>query len=232
MVEATGYGTGPGLGGWNCRHSMLPYYEGMRRVYTDEQLEELKNQDIINKDFNVKNNSPIDKEVGESIYINKEVNELANKIYQKYKRNGYENGSLITVRENKILGGINTSYSKNSIELSVFQKTLLNKEKTRETLFLHNHPSNNTFSKEDIKSLIENKKICGIIAIGEHYNYFLEYSNIEVKFDEVWNEILNEIKETLKNNYKNINLLTNEKMHEIYVEVFKKKGLNYGRKRR
>lgn len=43
LVEATGYGTGPGLGGWNCRHSMFPYYEGMSRVYIDEELEDLKN---------------------------------------------------------------------------------------------------------------------------------------------------------------------------------------------
>lgn len=34
-----------GLGGWNCRHSMFPYYEGMGRVYTDEELEKLKSGD-------------------------------------------------------------------------------------------------------------------------------------------------------------------------------------------
>ena len=43
LVDKTGYGTGPGLGGWNCRHSMFPYYDGTGRVYTDEELEELKN---------------------------------------------------------------------------------------------------------------------------------------------------------------------------------------------
>lgn len=42
LVKATGYGTGPGLGGWNCRHNMFPYYEGMTRTYTDKELEELK----------------------------------------------------------------------------------------------------------------------------------------------------------------------------------------------
>lgn len=42
FVESTGYGTGEGLGGWNCRHSFFPYYEGVSRpAYTDEQLEEL-----------------------------------------------------------------------------------------------------------------------------------------------------------------------------------------------
>ena len=45
LVKATGYGTGPGLGGWNCRHSMMPYYEGTTRAYTDEELEELKSKE-------------------------------------------------------------------------------------------------------------------------------------------------------------------------------------------
>lgn len=35
----TGYGTGEGLGGWNCRHSFYPFIEGVsERTYTDEQL--------------------------------------------------------------------------------------------------------------------------------------------------------------------------------------------------
>ncbi len=42
LVEVTGYGTGPGLGGWNCRHNMFPYFEGTVRTYTDKELEELK----------------------------------------------------------------------------------------------------------------------------------------------------------------------------------------------
>lgn len=32
--EATGYGTGAGLGGWNCRHSFYPYFPGLsERTY-------------------------------------------------------------------------------------------------------------------------------------------------------------------------------------------------------
>lgn len=31
FVEVTGYGTGEGLGGWNCRHSFYPYFEGISR---------------------------------------------------------------------------------------------------------------------------------------------------------------------------------------------------------
>lgn len=39
FIDTTGYGTGAGLGGWNCRHHFYPFYEGVsERTYTDEQL--------------------------------------------------------------------------------------------------------------------------------------------------------------------------------------------------
>lgn len=44
---ATGYGTGPGLCGWNCRHNFYPFYPGVSvRNYTDERLAELDARDI------------------------------------------------------------------------------------------------------------------------------------------------------------------------------------------
>ena len=40
FADATGYGTGDGLGGYNCRHSFYPYFPGIsRRIYTKEVLE-------------------------------------------------------------------------------------------------------------------------------------------------------------------------------------------------
>lgn len=40
FVPATGYGTGPGLGGWNCRHSWFPFFEGLsERAYSDYRLQ-------------------------------------------------------------------------------------------------------------------------------------------------------------------------------------------------
>lgn len=40
--EGTGYGTGPGLGGWNCRHSFYPFIPGIsNRAYTDEELDNI-----------------------------------------------------------------------------------------------------------------------------------------------------------------------------------------------
>lgn len=44
---ATGYGTGAGLCGWNCRHNFHPFFPGIsERAYTREQLEELDAPEI------------------------------------------------------------------------------------------------------------------------------------------------------------------------------------------
>lgn len=44
LEEATGYGTGDGLCGWNCRHNFFPFFEGIDlRTYRDDYLEKLKN---------------------------------------------------------------------------------------------------------------------------------------------------------------------------------------------
>lgn len=40
LKTATGYGTGAGLGGWNCSHSFRSYIEGFPRAYTKEMLED------------------------------------------------------------------------------------------------------------------------------------------------------------------------------------------------
>lgn len=46
FYKATGYGTGPGLCGWNCRHSFHPYYEGMSRAYSEEDLAAMSEKSI------------------------------------------------------------------------------------------------------------------------------------------------------------------------------------------
>jgi len=46
--RVTGYGTGAGLCGWQCRHSFYPYYEGIsRRMYTDEILREMAGATVV-----------------------------------------------------------------------------------------------------------------------------------------------------------------------------------------
>ncbi len=42
--QATGYGTGDGICGWNCRHSFYPYWPGIsERAYSKEKLAEYAN---------------------------------------------------------------------------------------------------------------------------------------------------------------------------------------------
>ena len=47
FYKETGYGTGAGLCGWNCRHSFYPYFEDLSEpVYTDAQLKRLNARNI------------------------------------------------------------------------------------------------------------------------------------------------------------------------------------------
>lgn len=42
LTAVTGYGSGGGLQGWNCRHNFYPFLEGIsERTYTDQQLKDI-----------------------------------------------------------------------------------------------------------------------------------------------------------------------------------------------
>ncbi len=44
--KETGYGTGAGLGGWNCKHNFYPFFEGLSEpAYTDEELRKMNAKD-------------------------------------------------------------------------------------------------------------------------------------------------------------------------------------------
>jgi hypothetical protein len=47
FYKATGYGTGPGLCGWNCRHSFFPFFEGLSdAAYPADKLREYNNKRV------------------------------------------------------------------------------------------------------------------------------------------------------------------------------------------
>lgn len=51
FAEVTGYGTGEGLGGWNCRHSFYPYFENIsENAYTREELKSFKKEKVTYQD--------------------------------------------------------------------------------------------------------------------------------------------------------------------------------------
>ena len=45
FYEATGYGTGEGLGGWNCRHNFFPYFEGIDTPYHTPEFTQTENNE-------------------------------------------------------------------------------------------------------------------------------------------------------------------------------------------
>ena len=46
LAKATGYGSGAGLCGWNCRHNFHPYIPGAPRTWSDKQLKDLDKKNI------------------------------------------------------------------------------------------------------------------------------------------------------------------------------------------
>lgn len=47
FATATGYGTGPGLCGWNCRHNFYPFFPGVsKRLYDDTALAKLADKTV------------------------------------------------------------------------------------------------------------------------------------------------------------------------------------------
>ena len=54
FVTVTGYGSGDGLCGWNCRHSFFPYFEGLSAsAYPRAKLAEYKNKTVAYNDQKV-----------------------------------------------------------------------------------------------------------------------------------------------------------------------------------
>lgn len=82
--EATGYGTGDGLCGWNCRHNFYAYYEGSERTYSKEYLDNLDSKNY---------------EYGGETYTNYEAGQ---------KQRAYERA----IREEKrYIAGLNAAYN-------------------------------------------------------------------------------------------------------------------------
>lgn len=87
FIESTGYGTGDGLCGWNCRHSFHAYYEGSPRTYSREYLENL----------------------------DKDVYEYRDKTYTNYEAGQKQRAYERTIREEKrYLAGLNAAYKETS----------------------------------------------------------------------------------------------------------------------
>ncbi|MBF1131186.1 MAG: phage minor capsid protein [[Eubacterium] sulci] len=84
FYDITGYGTGEGLCGWNCRHSFYAYYEGTERTYSKEYLDSLDSKTY---------------EYGGETYTNYEAGQ---------KQRSYERAIRA---EKRYLAGLNSAYN-------------------------------------------------------------------------------------------------------------------------
>lgn len=54
FVASTGYGTGAGLCGWNCRHSFFPFFEGLSAsAYPHDKIQEYNSRTVTYNDQNI-----------------------------------------------------------------------------------------------------------------------------------------------------------------------------------
>lgn len=99
FVESTEYGTGGGLGGWNCRHSFFPFFPGIStRAYSKSDLKRIEEND--NRTF-----------------------EYADKTYNAYEATQHQRRIETAMRKEKLalLGAKETndteSFTKHSLKL-------------------------------------------------------------------------------------------------------------------
>lgn len=115
--SVTGYGTGSGLCGWNCRHSFFPFFEGLSEsAYPREQLDEYKNK-------TVKYN---DKEI--SYYEATQVQRRMEREIRKTKRTLT---GIDTARKEADSPALQTEFTKQAVKLKQQQRKL--KEFCQET---------------------------------------------------------------------------------------------------
>lgn len=69
---ATGYGTGPGLCGWNCRHNFYPFFPGVsKRLYDDAALAKLADKTV---------------EYGGKMYTEYEISQMQRELERRVRR--------------------------------------------------------------------------------------------------------------------------------------------------
>lgn len=189
----------------------------------------------INKSFKDSNylNNTVGKEYGDINFINNDIENICDDLLKKSDNNTKECIALIDSDTGSLKGKIYTQNKIGAVNFSIEQDNILKMSKDRSLIVVHNHPSNSTFSPEDIYKYIENKKISGIIVTTKQFNYFLNTDEISLKNSrkniiefKKWFEF--EVKEGINKN----KIIDNEIYNQIYKNIFERIDWNYGRKRR
>lgn len=134
FYEATGYGTGAGLGGWNCRHSYYPFFEDSERAYSQEELTEYGSRKVTYNDTEMPEYDATQKQRSMERHIRATKRELA----------GYDAGIKYT-DDDSLKEDLQTAFNRKSVLLKKQEAALkgfttqtgLRRDRSREQVSAH-----------------------------------------------------------------------------------------------
>lgn len=198
------------------------------------KFRELFNESII--DVSTEKDKEVDNIIG-TLNLNEKEHIACDNIYTAYKDNNCENLLFIDAKTYEQKGKINTSGKHASVGFSKEQERIMSNSNEEGLIVIHNHPSNGTFSLNDIYTMTKYDKISGIIVVTKDYLYSLKpnYNNSKLNinkngYDENFEEKLGDINDEMLSKYPMYS--NNQLYHMSYKKIFDIMGWEYGRERR
>ena len=196
-LDDIGYGSATGFKGINCRHDWYPYHKGSIRTYTQEQLNEWKNEKVT---YNGKEYSKYD-----ATQIQRRMERQIRQ--DKKNLSGLQGILKSNTTDNKLIEDTKTQFSKQALTYKTHQneledfirQTSLVKDNSR--LYIGKQDKNISTQVSNITKIANkyNNDIVGIRVngveikeVGEH-TISRTYAR-EVKFEDVQNTLKNPIK--------------------------------------
>ena len=202
---------------------------------SSDNIQKTSKNDITSK---IKNREQQLDEIVTPVSLTKEEHLRCDEVYNSYKENNNENLSIIDNNNYKKLGEVATSGKHATVGFSKEQLDIMDDYPDRSIIAIHNHPGNSTFSPEDIYTMLEYRKLAGIMVVTDDYVYSLKptfYQNViskeEIKEFTIWFEKkLGRQYDDLLDKY--INFSNNQIRHIGYKNIFESIGWEYGREKR
>ena len=164
----------------------------------------------------------------------RKVESYGDEIYNKYVDDGYEHLGLINNKTGEKIGNITTSNLVYGVDYSNEQLYLMNNY-NRELTMIHTHPSNVSFSLEDIYEMFDKKAIRDILVETPSYEYYLTPNKEDMElisqnmkeFKQWMNKEMGEIRDS------NMALSESDFRHKAFNELFNERlKWKYGRKKK
>lgn len=162
FVKSTGYGTGAGLKGWNCRHDFFPFFEDSEPAYTQKELAEFENRKVTYNGEEMTEYDATQKQRAMERRIRATKRELA----------GYDAG-IGAATDDSLKSELQTAFNKKSILLKrqeaalkdFTKQTGLTRDRSREQSYGFNKPVSQKSVWSNIKKTSNKRKSSDIINV-------------------------------------------------------------------